>query len=481
MQRKFITNLGLLLLLNFLIKPFWIFGIDRTVQNTVAPEEYGVYFALFNFSLLFNIVLDLGITTYNKRNIAQNSHLIADYFSGLVVFKLLLAIVYFAVTFTIGYIVGYDSTRFHVLLFLSINQFLISFLEYLRSNIAGLQLYTLDSLLSVLDKSLMIVFCGLILWGDVLEVEFNIVHFIYGQTLAYALTAIIVFILVLIKSKQFTLKIDLSFLRKMVKATFPYAILVLTMTFYYRMDAVMLDLMLSDGEEQASIYAQAYRLMDAFNQIGVLFAGLLLPMFAYMIKQNERINELLRLSFSLLFLPAIVLTAISFFSSAEIMGILYKNHVHDSAQILPILMLCFVAIATTYIYGTLLTANGSLLILNKLAIGGLVLNLVLNFILIPLYQGYGSAVASLFTQLVIVIAQIFYVRNLFKVDLDTQFILKLMLYVLAVFLLTGTINSYVEELVVQLIMVVMLSFGCGIILKLIEPQKIYQILVNKGA
>jgi len=48
MQRKFITNLGLLILLNLLIKPFWVFGIDRTVQNIVGAEDFGFYFTIFN-------------------------------------------------------------------------------------------------------------------------------------------------------------------------------------------------------------------------------------------------------------------------------------------------------------------------------------------------------------------------------------------------------------------------------------------------
>ncbi|MCO6498937.1 MAG: oligosaccharide flippase family protein [Vicingus serpentipes] len=480
MQRKFITNLGLLLLLNFLIKPFWIFGIDRTVQNTVSVEDYGIYFALFNFSLLFNIVLDLGITTYNNRSIAQNTELLSKYFSGIIVFKLLLALIYFLITFIVGCLAGYDHTRFYILLFLSINQFLISFIQYLRSNVAGLQLFTLDSLLSVLDKSLMILFCGVLLWGNIVDIQFNLMHFIYAQTLAYGITGAIVFFIVLVRSKQFTFKIDFSFLWSIVKQTFPYAVLVLTMTFYYRMDAVMLDLMLDDGEKQASIYAQAYRLMDAFNQIGVLFAGLLLPMFAYMIKRNEKINELLQLAFSLLFIPAVVLAILSFFFSNTIMEALYKNSIQESAVILPILMMCFVAIATTYIYGTLLTANGSLLILNKLAIGGLLLNLVLNFILIPFYQGYGSAVASLITQLLVVISQIFYVRHLFKLDVNIRFGLMLILFVILVYLMVGAIKIYVNELVTQLVLSTIIAFLLGVALKLINLKKIYETLINKG-
>ena len=78
----------------------------------------------------------------------------------------------------------------------------------------------------------------------------------------------------------------------LLKQTYPYALLVLTMTFYYRVDVIMLDLMLLDGELQSAIYAQAYRLMDASTQIGVLFAALLLPMFANMIKNHKKIEEL---------------------------------------------------------------------------------------------------------------------------------------------------------------------------------------------
>jgi hypothetical protein len=66
MQKKFLTNLAFLLLLNFLIKPFYIFGIDRTVQNVVGATDYGLYYGLVNFTFLFNIIMDLGISKLNS-------------------------------------------------------------------------------------------------------------------------------------------------------------------------------------------------------------------------------------------------------------------------------------------------------------------------------------------------------------------------------------------------------------------------------
>ena len=193
MQKKFIINLALLLLLNVLIKPFWLFGIDRTVQNSVSQEDFGIYFTLFNFSMLFNILLDVGITNFNNKNIAQYKQLLTKYLSGIVAFKFVLAAVYFIVTFVVGYLSGYNSDRFYMLIFLTINQFLISFVQYLRSNIAGLQLFAIDSLLSVLDKTLMIIFCIILFRGNFIDPKIELMHFVYSQTLAYSITLFVVF------------------------------------------------------------------------------------------------------------------------------------------------------------------------------------------------------------------------------------------------------------------------------------------------
>lgn len=59
-----------MLLLNLLVKPLWIFVIDRNVQLTVGHEDYGLYGALVSISIIFNILLDLGITNYNNKTLA---------------------------------------------------------------------------------------------------------------------------------------------------------------------------------------------------------------------------------------------------------------------------------------------------------------------------------------------------------------------------------------------------------------------------
>ena len=128
MKRKFITNLALVIFLNLLVKPFWIFGIDRNVQNVVGAENYGLYFSLFSFSLLLNIFLDVGITNFNNRAIAREPSLLSEYFSNIVVLKFLLAVFYAIICLLAGLVVGYDTIQFKILIFLII----INFLDFFK-------------------------------------------------------------------------------------------------------------------------------------------------------------------------------------------------------------------------------------------------------------------------------------------------------------------------------------------------------------
>jgi len=112
MQKKFIANLGFLLLLNLLIKPFWLFGIDRAVQNATGAEAYGQYYALFNFSLLLNILLDLGITNFNNRNISMNRQLLQKHISGIITLRLLLATLYIIISMVAALIIGVAHIAF---------------------------------------------------------------------------------------------------------------------------------------------------------------------------------------------------------------------------------------------------------------------------------------------------------------------------------------------------------------------------------
>ncbi|NLA23541.1 MAG: oligosaccharide flippase family protein, partial [Bacteroidales bacterium] len=395
MKRNFVINLAIILSLNLLVKPFWIFGIERSVQNIVGAGEYGFYFSLFNFSLILQILLDLGTTNYNNRNIAQHSHMLSKYFSNIVTLKFLLAILYAVVSISIALAIGYDLRQMKLLGVLIFNQFLSSFILYLRSNISGLQRFKTDSLMSVLDRLLMIGICSALIWGNITSVPMKIEWFVYAQTVSYSITALIAFIIVLRYTEYFRPNFNFKFYAVYLKQSWPYALLILLMAFYNRVDSIMIERILPDGMAQAGIYAQAFRLLDAAAMIAYLFSVLLLPLFAKMISKKEPVGDIIKISSLLLLVPAILLATVSIFFNQELMDLMYVAHTKDSAILLSFLMTGFIGICGTYIFGSLLTANGSLKQLNIMAASGMALNIILNAILIPKFKAEGAAFTSM--------------------------------------------------------------------------------------
>jgi O-antigen/teichoic acid export membrane protein len=447
-----------------------------SVQNEVGPTEYGFYASLFSFSVLINIILDVGITNYNNRNIAQHRHMLSKYFSKIFVIRLMLGLIYFAVAITVGMFMGYSWEQFQLLFVLLFNQFLAMFLLYLRSNVSGLHLFKTDSLLSVLDRFLMIIIVGALLWGGITNIPFKIEWFVYAQTISYLAASMIAFAIVVRKTDYFRPVFKTKYLLIILKQSFPFALLILLMTGFYRMDSVMLERILPDGKYQAGIYAQGFRVLEAVNMFAFLFAGLLLPIFSRLIKKNEPTESLTQFSFSLIIVPAVVLAIGCFYYNEEIIGLLYKHQTIISTRVFQILMLNFVMMATSYIFGTLLTANGNLKELNILAGSMVVLNLVLNFVLIPIYYAYGAALASLITQFIYAVAQILLVQKYFRYHVNIKLIITLFVFVGSLLLMGNYSKLAFDNWVFNFLIMVGAGIILSFLLRMINLKTVLEIL-----
>lgn len=498
MQKKLLTGLFWVLLTNLLVKPFWILGIDVGVQNAVGAEMYGFYFTIFNLSYIFNILLDLGITNFNTRNIARHPNLIVKHFSGLLSIKLILLLLYLSITFSIGFLKGFDSTQFLLLAILTLNQFLNSLILYLRSNFEGLLLFKWDSLFSVMDRLLMIVICGLMLWGPQHSIfcsQFTIFHFALAQTAAYLLTAALALVVLLKRIISSTprhslqLRWNRPFTIAILKQSLPFALLVLLMASYNRIDPILLEQLSPDGQGNynAGIYAGAFKMLDALTMIVYLVSIPLLPIYSRMTKpadkngtgmmMNERetgdeIASTTRSMFSLVMVFAVTAACTLSGISNEIMALFYDNNVDEYSAVFRIVIFCIIPISATYIFGTLLTAGGFLRHLNIFATCSLATNIVVNLLLIPRLGAVGSAWAGLTAQSLMAVTQIVAALIIFKIKLPWLYILKLSLFTLSV-VTCCSCSSHLSWWL-TLIICGTAALAVAILLKLINIKEIIQ-------
>ena len=412
MNKEFFKNILFLIAVNLLIKPLYIFGIDRTVQNRVGESVYGVYAALFSFAFLLQIVNDFGVQNFNSREIAQNRHLLTRYLSGILSLKIILSVVYLIVLLAAAFIVRYDKSQFSMILSLGLYNILLSLNIYLRSNVASLGLYRMNSFLSVFDRLLLLFICPILLWVEPFRSSFQIEWFVHAQNFSLIINILIAFSVCYRRVEWFRISFNRPFLVSILRGAMPYALAIFLMTIYTRTDMVMLERMLVDGDRQAGIYISGYRLLDAVNVLGILFAGLLLPMLSRQIKEGESVTALLRFSFKLIMVAALTCAGTVWFFRADIMQLLYREATPFSGDVLGILMCSFVAISGTYIYSTLIGAAGAVNRMNRTFIIAFVLNIVLNIVLIPSYKALGAAYSTFFTQFFVLFSLVYLSKKL---------------------------------------------------------------------
>ncbi len=432
MKRNFVTNLFFLLLLNLIIKPVYAFGIDIGVQNSTGPAEYGKYFILINFALIFQILLDLGIENFSRREIACHNHFLNRYLSYILPLKFLLALLYFMICGVTGYLMGWHGSDFVLLLILLFNQILANFILYMRANLGAMHLFKTDSLLSVADKVVIILICGVLLIQHDTRTHFRIEWFIYAQTFAYLIVAGIAFGFVVMRSGALHLKFSGKIYQSILKRSLPFALLTLLMATYFRVDSVLIGQWMPDGKVQAGIYAQSFRLIEIFSNYGYLFTLILLPVFSNLLKKKKPVGHITGAAASLLIVPSVILAIGCIIYRTEIIRTLYVNDIGQSADIFGILTLSFLGTCVTYIFGTLLTANGSLRELNIMAGIAVSLNLVMNFFLIKRFGITGAAISSAITQLFTAIYQIIAVKKIFNFKTDYNLMFRILIFVLLI-------------------------------------------------
>lgn len=477
MQRKFLVNLGFLLLLNLLVKPFYIFGVDAQIQNELGTT-YGNYFALLNLSFLFNIILDLGINNYNTTQIAQHPHLGKKNVVRIVNLRTLLFVVYLGITLSVALVSGYQEQDFLILGVLVFNQFLVGMNQYFSSNFKGFHQFKIDALFSVLDRIVLIALCLMMLYGNLLDSKITIMHFVIAQSIAYGTSFLF--------GIAFTLKngIDLrrfwswKYNRHIVKRSLPYAFLILLMMLYSRVDSVMLERI--SGDRSAADYAQGYRILDAFNMFALLFASLLLPIFARSLRDKIKLEETVEIAAKLLILLGIGVTIGIVFFGDTILNSLYTDVNASSKACFQYLIFGFLGMTITYVFGTLLTAKGSLKGLNILAFISLLLNIILNLILIPKYEAKGAAIATCITQLFMGIAQLILAQYIFKFRVNTPLILRFLVFSIVIAALGWALDTYsgMGEWWLIGIFGVAALFG-SIAFKILEPKAVLKIIKEK--
>ena len=407
MKKEFFVNILLLILVNALVKPAYLFGVDRQVQVLVGTEAFGYYANLFNFTLILQFVNDFGLQPLMNRMAGQDPDRARASYREVMGLRMILAAVYLLVTLLFAWLWFGPDMSTGLLLRLAVNQILISTILFLRASISGLGLYRTDSLLSVLDRLFLLLVCPAFLYAEALKPYVTISWFVDMQTLSLILCVLVCFgILVRHRFHFRPLVPGWQKGREILRAGFPFAMVYLTYAALTKSDSIWLVRLLENGSEKAGEFTASMRLYEAASMISLAFATLLMSMFSRNHRDPEKIMVLLKSSLALLLLISVSLSGTVFFLSERINHFLYPAATAEWNQLLSLVMFGFIPASINFIFGAYFQALQRERELWWMYGSMLVLSVILNLIFVPTYQALGSACIFGGLQLILLIVQV---------------------------------------------------------------------------
>ncbi|MFH1000689.1 MAG: polysaccharide biosynthesis C-terminal domain-containing protein, partial [Bacteroidota bacterium] len=226
------------------------------------------------------------------------------------------------------------------------------------------------------------------------------------------------------------------------------------------------------------IYAHAFRIMDAANQLAYLFAILLLPIFSKMIKEKQPLFPMIKMPLSLLLSATYILAIGSLMYSFELMDLLYFDKIKESAAVLSVLIFGTVAVASSYVFGTLLTANGNLKILIGIAAFSMMLSFTLNILLIPKYFALGAAIANVSALFSSAAMHLIFAYKQLNIQFTRKFIFQIAVFAVLIPVLAFLTNSLSNNWLINMGAFVGIALLISFVVGLFDLRQMYNILFH---
>jgi O-antigen/teichoic acid export membrane protein len=372
------------------------------IVRYLGPEQLGTFSYAISFYGLFVAFISLGLESISIRELVKYPEK-RDEILGSVFYTqfvgALIAISLIAFTLLITFEELFTSI---LILIISVSSFFQTFNVidyYFRSTVkAKYSVYVLFT--SVLLISIIKIF--------LIIIKAPLVYFIIAYACEFLFNSIgYLTVYHLQKLKIVNWKFNKTLALNLLKDSWPLILSGVVVSIYARIDQVIIKKMLDVKE--VGYYAAAVRLSEAWYFIPIAISNALFPAIvnAKNIDKNLYLSRLQKLYDLLAWIAIGISIPISFFSE-NIINFLYGNKFSASSPILTIYIWAgtavFLGVASSQY---LVTENLTKISLFRTAFG-MIINVVLNILLIPIYGIIGSAVATLISYSIATFSIVFF-------------------------------------------------------------------------
>ena len=192
---------------------------------------------------------------------------------------------------------------------------------------------------------------------------------------------------------------DAACIRSMVQQAMPLLLSGAVIMLYMRIDQLMLGYMAGDAE--VGLYTAALRLSEAWYFVGLTILGVYFPRFLQVRKELGQVHYakgIIKIG-RILIWGAVLLGAVTTWLADWIIDLFYGETFLSSADVLIVSIWAVVFVYMGAISSQMFVADGKQILQLYRSLLALLINVVLNYILIPVHGAFGAAVALLIAQM----------------------------------------------------------------------------------
>ncbi|MDO5849566.1 MAG: flippase [Methanobrevibacter sp.] len=372
---------------------FWTILIARYL----GVSDYGIFGFAISLSGMFAVCCDLGINTHVVRSIATDYDIADRYLGNAIPLKLLLSIGYFVIIYIL--LVVWNSSNlviYVVMLFVLecvLKNFTGLFHGVFQAHEKGIYQGIANILLAVFSFVLIVVAIYFNTGLEGISWAYVIANVIFLGYTTYALLKHI------IRPK---FQFDFDFWKKLLVWGIPFALTGIFYTIYYSIDIVMLTQMV--GDFATGIYNATYKLINVLTLFYGIYTAVIFPVMSKLYKSE---SSLLVASFEkstkYLTMVTVPICIGCLFYSTDIIQFIYGHQYDQAGVVLQILIwtVCFLFINGAA--STALNASHKEYSVTKIYLAAAVFNVVLNFFLIPKYSYIGASIATVLSDMLILV------------------------------------------------------------------------------
>lgn len=388
------------ILLFNIIERITFFAFYVSIARYVDQATYGFIVTVSTFTNIIATIFDFGIPFYIQRESATNENI-----KPILVHSIFIKLASILIFLPLPFFYFYSNlNNWIIILLVSIINFFAPVNQILIFYLNGKYLFEENYRAVLIARIPYIIF---LVFATILKIDFHI-------SLVFILLSLIIQNLILLEKSQIhfihllNIKIDFRLLFNVIRKSLPFGLGVVFIMIYDRLDVLLIQKFLSD--EAVAIYSAAYSI---FRNSSILSGIIMIRVYNdfskyYVINRKIDFNMFLT-SLKILLIISLILIFIFNFLGEIIISLFYTSKFIYSARVLGAVSFALPFIFLNNLTGVTLNSMHKEKITMLSTLIGMMINVILNFLLIPRIGIFGGVVSTLVTENLILVIQLIFI------------------------------------------------------------------------